>query len=289
VARVRHAAADARSAASAASGWATGPVVKQRFDLRTDPLTCLNTTVSPPNPHRARTALPGSTPAPRPASAVGTLLRVALMAFCLSPWAVVRATDAVAPARTCTAIPRPPASPGMSHTLAVSLNVFAGTAWSSEKVGAAILEAAGLLEQCAIHVARIDLCTIEAPHRFRFYSTPASRDLLRQIEIPKPAVFFVEDTLNEPAFDAEAIGRGNAGSRPELADTIWVAFGARDLPQALAHELVHVLSDSGRHSDQPGNLMLSVTSPGATRLSADQCEHMRTRATANRLLEAVRP
>ena len=211
------------------------------------------------------------------------------MAFCLSPPAAVRAADAVAPARTCTAIPRPPASPGMSHTLAVSLNVFAGTAWSAEKVSAAMPEAAALLEQCAIHVARVDLCTIEASHRFRFYSTAVSRELLRQMAVVKPAVFFVADTLNQPAFDAEAIGRGNAGSRPELADTIWVAYGARDLSHTLAHELVHVLSDSGRHSDQPDNLMRSETSPGATRLTADQCDSMRMRATASRLLEIVRP
>jgi hypothetical protein len=156
-------------------------------------------------------------------------------------------------------------------------------------VGAAMLDAAALLEQCAIHMARIDLCTIEAPRRFRFYSTTVSRELLRPMAVAKPAVFFVEDTLNEPAFDAEAIGRGNAGNRPELADTIWVAFGARDLSHTLAHELVHVLSDSGRHSDQPHNLMRSDTSPGATRLTADQCESMRMRATANGLLESVRP
>lgn len=207
------------------------------------------------------------------------------------PSAAISATDAIEASRTCTTVPRAPVSAGASHTLALSLNVVAGTAWSSEAVEAAAHEAAALLGQCGIHVARIELCSIEAPRRFHFYSDPVSRELLRQllIAITKPAVFFVEDTLSEPAHDAEAIGRSNATTRPELADTVWVAFGARDLPHTLAHELVHVLSDSGSHSDQPYNLMRSYTSPLASRLTADQCTRLRLRATANGLLEVAKP
>jgi len=205
------------------------------------------------------------------------------------PWTAISATDAIETSRTCTTVPPAPLSAGASHTLALSLNVFAGTAWSSEAVRAAVLEAAALLGQCGIHVARIELCSIEAPRRFHFYSDPVSREFLRRLAAPKPAVFFVEDTLNEPAHDAEAIGRSNATTRPELADTVWVAYGARDLSHALAHELVHVLSDSGRHSDQPYNLMRSYTSPLFSRLTADQCTRLRFRAMANGLLEGAKP
>ena len=67
-----------------------------------------------------------------------------------------------------------------------------------------------------------------------------------------------------PAFDAEAIGRGNSGSRPELRDTVWIALGSRDLGIVLAHELAHVLMDSGEHSDEPGNLMRDETAPENT-------------------------
>jgi hypothetical protein len=33
--------------------------------------------------------------------------------------------------------------------------------------------------------------------------------LLARLPAPKPAVFLVDDTRNHPAFNAEAIGRGN--------------------------------------------------------------------------------
>ena len=112
-----------------------------------------------------------------------------------------------------------------------------------------------------------------------------SRDLLGRINVRKPAVFFVDDTHQQPPFDAEAIGRANARSRPELVDTIWVVHGARDLPQTLAHELVHVLSDSGAHSETAGNLMREETGSHDTRLTAAQCEAMRSRGRQNGLLD----
>jgi hypothetical protein len=126
---------------------------------------------------------------------------------------------------------------------------------------------------------------VEAPQRFRFYSTPVSRALMRMLTPQRPAIFFVEDTRNRAAFDAEAIGRANSATRPELADTVWVAHGARDLVLALAHELVHVLSDSGEHSADPGNLMRDETSPQNVKLTAGQCERLRARGEANGLLE----
>jgi len=178
--------------------------------------------------------------------------------------------------------------PGASHGLRLSLYLFQGSPWSRAEIAAAALESVALLGQCGIALTRIELIVVEAPRRYHFYSTPVSRDLLRRLPAGKPAVFFVEDTHNRPAFDAEAIGRGNAASRPELADTVWVARGARDLPFALAHELVHVLADSGEHSDEPGNLMSSETSPQNTRLDAGQCERVRARGSANGLISANR-
>src|SRR5687767_10268464 len=171
-----------------------------------------------------------------------------------------------------------------SHALQLSLHVFRGGRWSPEEAEAAVLEAAGLLRQCGVALSRAELRVVQAPRRFRVYFTPASRELLARLPAPRPAVFFVDDTRNDPAFDAEAIGRENAAGRPELADTVWVAHGARDLPQALAHELVHLLSDSGSHSEAPGNLMRAETSPGATRLTPAQCERLRARGQANGLL-----
>lgn len=171
-----------------------------------------------------------------------------------------------------------------SHELRLTLHTFHGTRWSREQISAAVRHATGLLGQCRVALTHAELHVVEAPRRFHFYSTPVSRELLKRMPVAKPALFFVEDTLNRPAYDAEAIGRGNSASRPELADTVWIAYGARDLPQALTHELVHVLADSGDHSEEPENLMRAETSPRNTRLTAAQCEQLRSRGEAAGLL-----
>ena len=182
------------------------------------------------------------------------------------------------------ALPVPSVVRGATHDLRLSLYGFTGTRWVVAEIAAAVLEASSLLAQCGVALAGVDLRMLEAPRRFHFYATPVSRALLRELTVPRPAIFFVEDSRNDPAFDAEAIGRGNAATRPELADTVWVAHGARDLAIALAHELVHLLSDSGAHSDTPGNLMRADTAPGNDRLTGEQCRRMRERGAANGLL-----
>jgi hypothetical protein len=172
-----------------------------------------------------------------------------------------------------------------SHELAVYIHTFEGTRWSENMIVDALTEAARLVSSCGVALTQLELRTIAAPRRFHFYSTPVSRALLQTLAVPKPALFFVEDTHNHPAFDAEAIGEANATRRPELANTVWIAYGARDLPYALAHELVHVLADSGEHSDEPGNLMRPDTAPGNSRLSAAQCDRVRSQGVAHHLLK----
>jgi hypothetical protein len=178
-------------------------------------------------------------------------------------------------------LPQPPRA---SHDLRLSLYGFLGTRWTEREVLNAIAPVARLIGACAIALEGVELRLLATPRRFHFYSTATSRELLGKVAVRKPAIFFVEDTHNEPAFDAEAIGRGNAASRPELVDTVWVAYGARDLPFAIAHELVHVLANSGEHSDAPANLMRAETSPGNTVLTPDQCERIRMQGEANGLL-----
>ena len=129
---------------------------------------------------------------------------------------------------------------------------------------------------------------LEAPARYRVFDTPTSRELARELALSKPTIYFVAGTRQQPAFDAEAIGRGNSATRPELKDTVWVARGARDLDIVLAHELAHVLMDSGAHSGEPANLMREDTAPDNTRLNQAQCTRLRETATANGLLQPVR-
>lgn len=177
-----------------------------------------------------------------------------------------------------------PVARDATHDLQLSLYTFQGARWMRHEILAAALDSARVLAQCGIALAGAELRVLAAPRRFYFYSTPVSSELLREITVAKPAVFFVEDTLNRPAYDAEAIGLENSATRRELANTVWFAYGARDLPLALAHELAHVLSDSGEHSEEPDNLMRTETSPQNAHLSKAQCERMRARGEANGLL-----
>ncbi len=151
----------------------------------------------------------------------------------------------------------------------------------------ALRMAANILSQCGIHTTRIDVLHVTAPETHRHFDTPRSRELARALDLPRPAIFFAAGTRQAPAFDAEAIGRGNSRSRPELTDTVWVARGARDLGIVVAHELAHVLMDSGEHDNTPHNLMAESTSPDNTRLTAAQCAQLTATGQRHGLLRSV--
>ena len=174
-----------------------------------------------------------------------------------------------------------------SHHLRLTLAYFEYS-WNPETIHAAVRNSARIFAQCGVAIAKAELVRIDAPARFHDFHTPESRELARALALSKPTIYFVAGTRQQPAFDAEAVGRGNSGTRPELRDTVWVARGARDLDIVLAHELAHVLMDSGDHSDEAGNLMREDTAPGNTRLDEAQCSRLRATATANGLLRPVR-
>ncbi|MEK7862136.1 MAG: hypothetical protein AAB295_02605 [Chloroflexota bacterium] len=182
------------------------------------------------------------------------------------------------------AIERVAGSP--SHHLRLTLAYFEDGGWAPEAIHAAVRESAQILGQCGVALARVELVSIDAPVRFRDFHTPVSRELARTLPLARPAVYFVAGTRQRPAFDAEAIGRGNSRTRPELRDTVWVTRGTRDLGIVLAHELAHVLMDSGDHTEVPGNLMHEDTAPENTRLSEAQCARLREKGSANGLLTA---
>ncbi len=175
-----------------------------------------------------------------------------------------------------------------SHQLSLALAYF-DVGWSPEEIHAAVRKGARILAQCGVTLAEAELVLIAAPKRFRDFHTPASRELARELGLPKPTIYFVADTRQQPAFEAEAVGRGNSGTRPELRDTVWITRGARDLEIVLAHELAHVLMDSGAHAEEPENLMRVDTTPRNTRLTEAQCTRLRETATANGLLRPVAP
>jgi hypothetical protein len=173
------------------------------------------------------------------------------------------------------------------YQLQLHMAMVSGSRWSADVILDAAKRAAAILAQCGIRIDRVQLREFDAPPRYRYFSSSTGREFARRARLSKPTVFFVDDTLQRPAFDAEAIGRANSTTRPEIADTLWITAGIRDLPIALAHELVHVIADSGQHSDVPGNLMREDTGPENTQLTAAQCNNVVTTGRANGLLERL--
>ena len=198
----------------------------------------------------------------------------------------VSAADTVSVIETRSLPPELLPSPrDATHDLRLSVYAFKGSRWLPADITGAVLDALPMLAQCGVATVSVELRILDAPLKFRFFSAPVSRELLREYTVAKPALLFVDDTYSQPAYDAEAIGLSNAQTRPELTNTIWFAYGAHDLPFAIAHELVHVLSDSGDHSDAPDNLMRPGTSPSNKRLTDVQCNKLRTVAEANGLIK----
>ena len=169
--------------------------------------------------------------------------------------------------------------------LKLSVVHLEGSGWEPARALDAMRQATAILSQCGVGIVAVEWVSLATPPRYLDFSTPLARELVRLHPVAKPVVYLVRHTLNRPAFQAEAIGRGNSRTRPELADTVWITVGTRDPGIALAHELAHVLMDSGEHSDEPGNLMRNETSGANTRLSVKQCTQLRENARANGLLD----
>ena len=168
--------------------------------------------------------------------------------------------------------------------LPLAVVILDGSGWTGERAQAALREAGAILAQCGVVLEAAAPLALEVPPGLIDFSTRAARELARAHPIARPTLYLVRGTNSRPAFDAEAIGRGNSRTRPEIADTVWMTAASRDPGIALAHELAHVLMDSGEHSEDEGNLMRDETSRSSTRLSPAQCERLRDTGKANGLL-----
>ena len=158
-----------------------------------------------------------------------------------------------------------------THALRPTFVVLEGSGWDVDVVRAATAEAAAILAQCGVAVAEVSVRQVEAPERLKLFRDDWSSELVAELDAAKPAVFFVRDSMQDIPFEAEAIGRSNSRRRPKLADTVWMTASVQDLGISLAHELYHVLADSGQHDPEAGNLMHERTSGDNTRLRASQC------------------
>ena len=156
--------------------------------------------------------------------------------------------------------------------------------WLDENVQAVLSEANALLSQCAVAFDSVTIKRVRVEDYLRDLETGRSKTLMEKIgrggPNRNPAVFFARDTKMNQPFDAEAFGQGNTRSRPWLTDSVWLTLALRDRGIALAHELFHILANSGEHSTAAGNLMLARTTGKNHQLQQSQCEVIRTRLAA---------
>ena len=172
-----------------------------------------------------------------------------------------------------------------THLLHLTALRLEGSGWTDRRVMEVVRAAGRVLVQCGVKLERVELVTLAVPPNLLDFSRPMARELVHDYRVTRPAAYFVRDTLSSPALEAEAIGHSNSGTTPTLSNTVWITAGVRDPGIALAHELAHVLMDSGDHSGEPGNLMRDQTSARNTALTPAQCARMRDAGVRHRLLK----
>jgi hypothetical protein len=156
--------------------------------------------------------------------------------------------------------------------------------WRTSQIREALQQAYRILAQCDIGPRQVAAFAIQAADYLRDLSTGSARSLLEATGAQQPAVVFARDTLMQDAYLGEAFGLGNTRRRPWLANSVWLMRDVDDAGIALAHELFHVLANSGAHVEGRPNLMQPDTHPESTELGAEQCRQAQTAGVANGLL-----
>jgi hypothetical protein len=179
-------------------------------------------------------------------------------------------------------------SRSLRYVLQPSFAYFEQTRWNPENIRTASRRAANIFEQCNITMPQVDLYLLRGQEKFRYFLRPTADELVRDLPLPKPTVYFLRVTLHADGFEAEAIGRSNSGRWLRLVHTVWVTEEIRDPGIGLAHELAHILMDSGEHVDWPRNLMRAETSPENVELTHEQCRQLVRAGLDNGLLTPLR-
>lgn len=160
--------------------------------------------------------------------------------------------------------------------------------WSNESIQTTLNTAGNILKQCNIVFANVTISQLKVPDYLKDLATGPSKTLMGSLQNKDEPnalkVFFARDTRMQTQFDGEAFGRGNTRRRPWLQNSVWLMKGIQDSGVALAHELFHVLSNSGEHTSLPNNLMQTRTSPSQVELLPEQCEAALDYASNNALI-----
>jgi hypothetical protein len=157
--------------------------------------------------------------------------------------------------------------------------------WSHQRVEQAVRQAYEILAQCSIVAGKMSIHAVDAEDYLRDLSTGSAHTLFQATGTGQVSVVFARDTRMQAAFDGEAFGLGNTRMRPWLAPSVWLMLGVDDPGVALAHELYHVIANSGEHVAGVANLMQGRTRPESTELTPEQCQFAQVNGIANLLLQ----
>ena len=157
--------------------------------------------------------------------------------------------------------------------------------WRLDALPGIVARAAAILRQCELRMSRVEVELVRVPRGLRYFDTTNALELMRSLPATPPAVWFMRDTLQQPAFDAQAIGHANVGAREALLNTIWLTSQLEHPGVALAHELFHLIANTAGHVPEPDNLMHSLSSASTTRLVPGQCERLLQVGSAVGLVE----
>ena len=148
--------------------------------------------------------------------------------------------------------------------------------WEMSVVKSAIEEVNAILLQCSIGISEIHFFGGKGPDYLKDLDTGTAHTVLEAFRASNPnenniLLLLSRNNRMQIDFEAQAFGEANTASRPWLRDTLWLTHGARDVPIAIAHELMHVLTNSGEHAPSPQNLMSANTDATGTSLTPAQC------------------
>lgn len=160
--------------------------------------------------------------------------------------------------------------------------------WTTDKITQSLNQANAVFNQCGLAISAQELIRVNGSNYISNLSPGSALTLGRylndQLAGNPTTIYFAADTDMQTKFDAEAFGKGNTGTRPWMRDSLWVTSVTPDSGNAVAHELIHIMSNNGQHSREENNLMQDRTSPDNTRLLPAQCQQAIATASENGLI-----
>ncbi len=157
--------------------------------------------------------------------------------------------------------------------------------WSPQRIEQTVQQAYQILAQCAVIPGEISIHAVSGDDYLRDLSTGSARTLFEAVGSAKATVVFARDTRMQAQYLGEAFGLGNTRMRPWLANSVWLMLDVEDAGIALAHELYHVIANSGAHVEGVVNLMQPRTRPESLALTVEQCGLAQVNGVDNRLLQ----